>query len=141
MSILKVLIIEDDPDHSKTVVDILKNKATSSSHSLGEIEFFQAPTIDDAITGFTRLRPELAIVDVRLDSDSEAGFKFIESTKKIYPDCSFLIMTGFPGERTAERAAKTGVTHLLIKPYDPQLLIRTVFSLLETAQSSLPNQV
>ena len=102
---------------------------------MDEIGFQQAQSIDEAIGKVIRHRPALAIVDNQLGGDPTAGYKFIESTKNLYPDCLFLVITGFPEATTAERSAKCGATHYLIKPYSPLILVKTVFTLLELAAS------
>ncbi len=135
MNNLPVLIVEDDPDHSKTVIEVLKNKANSLLEDFGEIDFLQAHTIDEAISSVIHNRPSLAIVDSQLGGDSKAGYKFIETTKNIYPDCLFVIITAFPESTTAERSAKCGAAQYLIKPYSPLVLVKTVFTLLELAAS------
>ncbi|GEM_PF-1870133 len=135
MNNLQVLIIEDDADHSKTIVEILKNKADSLLANFGEIEFLQASTIDEAISSIIHNRPDLAIVDSQLSGDSNAGYKFIESTKSLYPDCIFLNITAFPESTIAEHSAKCGAAQYLIKPYSPLVLVNTVFTLLELAAS------
>ena len=133
MTKLRTLIIEDELDHSETVVNILKNKALSHLTNLGEIDFLQAHNINQAASNISQQKPDLAIVDIRLGSNLEAVLKFIESTRKIHPNCLFLMVTAFPGQTTSERATQTGAAYLLIKPYDPELLSKTVFTLLESA--------
>lgn len=135
MNNLPVLIVEDDADHSKTIVEILRNKTENLLSDLGKIDFLQAYTIEEAISSVIRNRPSLAIVDSQLGGDPKAGYKFIESTKSIYPDCLFLIISAFPESTTAEHSAKCGAAQYLIKPYSPLVLVKTVFTLLELAAS------
>jgi sigma-B regulation protein RsbU (phosphoserine phosphatase) len=117
----RVLIVDDD-------AGIL--------HAVGRIlgrphEVATAATGTAAIEEARRLRPDLAILDIRLPDMS--GFEVTRSLKAFWPDLDVILMTGNAEEPDENliRAIDEGAFYFVQKPFDRRVLLTLVNRCLE----------
>lgn len=120
---VKVLIVDDDPDFSASISDILTTQG---------YEVISAPKGSEGFEKARQEHPDLILLDVMME-DAGAG---LDSTRKLRDDAStskipVILLTGIrradqllasyaPGEKWPN------VKAALEKPVDPQFLIKTI---------------
>jgi two-component system sensor histidine kinase/response regulator len=84
---------------------------------------FEVETFEDGaqgLEGIARLRPGLALVDLRMPGLS--GMEVISRIRKIDPEIVIVVITGYPTISTAVDAMKAGAYDFLPKPFKPEEL-------------------
>jgi AmiR/NasT family two-component response regulator len=107
----RVLVVEDD-----TLVGIgLK----SQLERLGHTVVGQASTAEQAVALFTDQKPDIVLVDIRLD-----GADGIELARQLLAErrCPMIIISAYSDPELINRASAAGVFGYLIKPVSPEAL-------------------
>ncbi len=117
----RILIVDDDPGILRAVARILGRRHQVVSAVSGEEALEQART----------LRPDLAIVDIRLPAMN--GFEVTRALKAAQPDVEAILMTGNAEEpdETLIRAIDEGAFYFIQKPFDRRVLLTLVNRCLE----------
>lgn len=107
-----LLLVEDDATFGAVL-----------SRSLGRrgFEVTWVRSAEEALTAAAHLRPEFAVVDLKLPGDS--GLAVIVALQKQSPATRTVVLTGFASVATAVEAIKLGAVHYLAKPADADQLI------------------
>lgn len=92
-----------------------------------------AYTVEDGIATARSLRPDYAIVDLRLTDGS--GLRAVEAIHEHAPHCRAVMLTAFGNIATAVAAVKSGAIDYLSKPADADAIVR---ALLEEGDHGLP---
>jgi DNA-binding NtrC family response regulator len=103
---LSVLVLEDDPQCSDLLVQILEHEGASP---------FVCPTVSAARQAVSRRDFDLYILDSRLPDGSGAGFYYFLLDKCGHVPA--IMLTGLPELSTAVELTKTGLLNYLTKPY------------------------
>ncbi len=104
-----LLIVDDDADVQRAVGDYFEQ--------IG-YEVFREGAGEAALAAYTRHRPEVVILDLRLpDMD---GMQVLEELRR--QDAAVLLLTGHGDIETAVRAMQLGAENFLAKPVDMPLL-------------------
>ena len=126
MELIKILLVDDDPDIISALEAILSNKG---------YDVITAMNKNDGIEKVNSQSPDLAILDVMMD-DEHDGFEMSREIKKSHPDLPVIMLTGI-SEITGVnfRAAAADPEWLpadeyLDKPVSPEELIDTIENLL-----------
>lgn len=90
-------------------------------------------TVEDGIVTARSLRPDYAVVDLRLTDGS--GLRVIEEIHEHAPHCRAVMLTAFGNIATAVAAVKSGAIDYLSKPADADAVTR---ALLEEGDHGLP---
>ncbi|MAE73094.1 MAG: hypothetical protein CL675_03290 [Bdellovibrionaceae bacterium] len=100
---MKILLIEDDPLLSETVIDSLD--------TFGEV--YHARTLREAILYFQVLQFDAIVSDVYLHSDNSIEY-FREATDNTTP---IIFITGMPSDDLVEQMLALGGRDMLEKPF------------------------
>jgi DNA-binding NarL/FixJ family response regulator len=109
--------VDDDADTRLCFRDILQSEK-SFTYAGG---FSSAA---EALTAIPRLRPDLALMDIRLpDMD---GIECAKQLKRFMPSLKVIIVSGNRDRDSLDRSLAAGAVTYLIKPVDPDQLIAIV---------------
>jgi two-component system response regulator RegA len=105
MSQKTLLIVDDD----STFSSILGRALTRRGYQV-----FTAETAAEAVELCMRHRPQQAVVDLKLETES--GLNILPQLKEVNPTIQMLILTGYSSISTAVEAIKMGAINYLCKP-------------------------
>ena len=86
----------------------------------------EAGTVEEALAGVARLKPDLVIMDIRLPDGS--GIEACREIRADYPDTRVVMLTSYPDEEAVLSAIVAGASGYLLK----QVRARDLVSALET---------
>jgi sigma-B regulation protein RsbU (phosphoserine phosphatase) len=109
----RVLIVDDDPGILRAVARVLGRGHHVTCVASGA----------EALREAARIRPDLAVVDVRLPDQS--GFEVTRDLKAALPDVDVILMTGNAEEPDENliRAIDEGAFYFIQKPFDRRVLM------------------
>jgi len=111
----RVLLIEDDEQMLEELANLFNEyKIMTITASSGEagLELAQNKAFD------------VAVLDIKLPDIS--GVDLVSRLKKRRPHAAYILMTAYASLETAVKAVKKGALEYLLKPFDPQDLLRAV---------------
>ena len=117
----RVLVIEDDPDMVGALTDLLELEA--------DYEVKSTTRFADAVSLAQAFKPQIALVDYKLDSDN--GLLLIPKLKQCSADMICIMMTAYRDTENAIEALRIGADDYLLKPLDPENLLRVLSRHLE----------
>lgn len=120
-----ILIVDDDEAICKTLSIILQAKGYQTTTATTAKE-----AIEKAKTQFF----SLALLDIKLP-DME-GTRLLAELQEIVPETIKIMVTGYPSLKNAVEALNYGASSYLMKPVDPEDLLRTIKNKLETQQQA-----
>ena len=109
----RVLVVEDQPD----IVELLVAGLEAHGYSVKS-----APTRDDALSIFSEDLPNVILMDYRMPGLSAE--EFIKDVKQKNHKAKVVLMSAEP--RVADVAEELGLEHTLAKPFDYDMLLKTV---------------
>jgi DNA-binding NtrC family response regulator len=125
----KILIVDDDPNQSAVLRDILT------------FEGFLAETAGSAIETIATVRrdpPQVIVSDLRMpDMD---GLELYRKVREVAPETTYIIMTAHGTVDTALQAMKEGVYDYILKPINARDLIATIEKALELVRLRSENR-
>ncbi len=130
MKPLHVLIVDDEPGMLRAVERILSRQY--------EVTCVSRP--DEALHVVESLRPDLALIDIRMPEMS--GFDLLERLKQVRPEMDVIIMTGSVHEldRKLVRAIRSHAYYFIQKPFDREVLLALVDRAAETRRLEEQNR-
>ena len=121
LSGVTVLVVDDDPDCAGVVATLLGIKGA---------HVVTASNPDEAITSLKSCPADIVICDLALNGADGYGFLRMlreEETQRVVPLAVHVVaLTGYTEDADRERALKAGFELFLIKPFDPDELIRAI---------------
>lgn len=114
---LRVLVVDDDPDHRELLVRVL-------SAELAGARVGSAANGAEALGSIAREPPQLLVLDLSMPGMS--GITVLERTRAVSPSTRAIVVTGLGSGRERKAAAQLGVHHFLIKPVELPELARCV---------------
>lgn len=114
---MQIVLVEDHPLVRQGLISILS--LDTSTNVIGE-----AANSQEALTLFHTVKPDLAIVDLRLGN--EFGLDLIEEVKQQGVSCKFVVLTSSTEERDFKRAKDLRVEGYLLKEALPEELINAL---------------
>lgn len=127
----RILLVDDDPLTLQMLSDILQASG------------FEILTACDGAEGLTRARaerPDLLIMDVMMPKlDGFKVARFLKSDRT-YRHIPIIMLTARAGAGDAELSRQAGADCHLMKPVDPEALLKHAKRLLETAPSGTPEE-
>jgi CheY-like chemotaxis protein len=121
--VTKVLICDDEP--------LLRQLMRVAL--LGDYDFEEAGTVEEAIECAESFRPDVALIDVMMPGGS--GLEIVRHLKADpglrHTRC--VVVSAFSGEEDIRQATDAGAEAFVAKPFDPDDLSATVASLLSDA--------
>ena len=114
---LRVLIADDHP--------MMREGIAASLTAHGGIEVVaQASDGDEAIHLFTRLRPDVALVDLQMPGKD--GLEAIRAIRSLHPGARLVVLTTYDGDARIAAALKAGAAAYLLKNVPGRDLAATV---------------
>jgi len=105
-NLLRVLILEDNPNDAEIIQDVIRRSSLRCS-------FFLAHDKNGFLDGITNFEPEVVLSDNALPQfDSEDA---LEITKQYQPDIPFILVTGTVSEEYAVAITKNGADDYILK--------------------------
>jgi two-component system OmpR family response regulator len=116
----KIAIVEDDPDQRENYADALRRQGYAITAYANKA---------DALSGFEQELPDLAILDVMLGEDHDAGFEICTELHKRHPTIPVIFLTARDSEMDRVEGLSLEAWDYLIKPITLDYLIVRVSSL------------
>lgn len=108
----RVLIVDDEENLRQTLARILRTAGCETS---------EAAQGKEALTLIQHNSYDLVFLDINLPGMN--GIQVLSKIRKIDPDLSVIILTGFGTLETAMEALRLGALDYLLKPYDPAIIV------------------
>lgn len=122
----RIAIVEDDVDQRENYADSLRNQGY-------EVETYEnRPSAERA---FRKSLPDLAILDVMLEDDHDAGFELCKMIKSIDPKFPVIFLTAREAESDRVSGLRLDAWDYLIKPITLEFLTVRISSLFRIADS------
>jgi DNA-binding NtrC family response regulator len=119
MNISNILIIDDDAELRKMLVQVLQREGYGVE---------EAGTGESGLESLQRRVPDLVLLDLHLPE--MGGIEVLERILKVNPDTPVVMITGQGNIETAVNAMKVGAVDFLLKPIEIQKLKWTLRTLL-----------
>lgn len=103
----RVLLVEDDESFSSVLARAVRARGYG-------VEI--AESVDEAIAIARRWRPDAAVVDLKLGTES--GLQLVPELMRMRADMRVLVLTGYASIATAVHTMKLGAADYLAKPAD-----------------------
>ncbi|WP_419659345.1 PAS modulated two component system response regulator [Desulfosarcina variabilis str. Montpellier] len=116
----KILVVEDDPNMCESIQSLLNANGFDVQTST---------TLPDALNALQNGHFDLILLDLKLDD--QCGFTLIDQLVDRQMDTRVIVVTGQHSETHAITALKKGATDYLKKPFDPNVLIASVNTVLK----------
>ena len=125
----KILVIDDDPD----VMDLVQTALSSAGY-----EVHAAYDGKQGVEKIKKQRPDLLIMDLTMPIMD--GWAVLIALKKDpnYTAIPVMIITSSKEIQNIEKAKKLGVQSYLVKPFDPQKMIKIARHLLDPSETAEP---
>ncbi|WP_421864620.1 response regulator [Motiliproteus sp.] len=120
----QILIVEDDPDQ-------LQNYCDALSTSAYQVKAFDS---DQAVREQLDIEPDIALLDIHLGSNPDAGFELCQWLLGRYPDLPVLFITSRCDEIDQIFGLRLGAWDYLTKPVSLMLLKEKVAAILKRAR-------
>ena len=108
----RILLIEDD--------DVFRKRLAKALNSRG-FEVFQASNATQAFENCRMLKPERAVLDLRLGEES--GLDILRRLIELSPSIKVVVLTGYGTISTTVEALKIGAVNYLTKPVDADAVL------------------
>ena len=109
---LKMLVVDDDAVFRNRLVAALAAR---------NLDAYGSPSPTDARALAARLRPQRAILDLRMPGGS--GLDLVSELLEIVPDMDIVVLTGYGSIATALEATRRGAIDYLQKPADADQIL------------------
>jgi len=122
----RVLVVDDEVDIGDSLRDLLEAEL--------EIDVVVATSGPDALTLLEKEAVDLIITDYRMPGMT--GLEFLAAAQKIAPGSARMLITAYPDLDIALKAINLeGVHNFLVKPFDPDVVVENVFSILRARRA------
>ena len=116
-SILRVAVVDDDEDMREFLKSILEN-----AEEFGCVGCFSNAT--DALVEIPRVRPEIALMDIRLPDLS--GIECTRRLKPLTPRLKVIMVSGFLDSSSIKESRQAGADNYLTKPISMEQCLATL---------------
>jgi Response regulator containing CheY-like receiver, AAA-type ATPase, and DNA-binding domains len=104
----EILVIDDNSDIRLLISGILKDKGFNVR---------EAANYDQAISEINKKKPDVAVIDVKLDKGDNDGIDVLKHIKKIDDDIPAIMISGHANVQMAVDALKLGAFEFMQKPF------------------------
>ena len=128
MSVLKLLLVEDNPGDARLIQETLADAGD---------DMFELAHVEDLASGLARLdENEFQLVLLDLDLPDSVGLDTFQQMRVGAPRIPFIVLTGLDDEGLALKAVQLGAQDYLIKgEADSRLLVRAIRYAIEREQT------
>lgn len=116
-----ILIADDDESFSQLLADLLLSQNF-------DVRYIRGPKYN--IERILESKFDILLLDVFLGEVN--GLDLIPSIRSHYPDCSIIVMTGYPDKDIAIKALQLGAFDFLEKPFPGELLFHVISRTMKT---------
>jgi two-component system response regulator PilR (NtrC family) len=88
-------------------------------------EVTSVASVDEAVKEIKAHKFDALLSDLNLPQPNE-GFIVIHAMRQHQPRCINFVLTGYPGDASAEKAVEQQVAHYFTKPVDIEELVKTI---------------
>jgi CheY-like chemotaxis protein/anti-sigma regulatory factor (Ser/Thr protein kinase) len=113
-----VLVVEDHDDARELIVGVLEGAGAT---------VLSASTSAHAVAAVAGIRPDVLVADIGLPG--EDGFTLLARIRARYPDLPAIALTAYARAADRERVLGAGFQHHVVKPVDPQALVKLLADL------------
>lgn len=124
---LKILIVEDCQTFRSIAIQILKGHDNILSD-----------TANDAVVQFRNKQPDITFLDIDLPDGN--GIEVLKQIKEIEPKAHVVMMTGSNKSKDVERSINSGAAGYILKPFNTEIVQRTVEDFIIKKQKALENE-
>ncbi len=125
-----VLVVDDDDDIRAALHDLLNG-------ILPDVQVLEARSADQALALLDRGGIDLILSDYRMEGLD--GLSLLQKASEIAPEIPRILMTAYGDMDLMINAINKAHVHKFInKPYDPEMIADSVWSLLEARRKKLP---
>ena len=103
----RVLVVDDDPEVLETLAELLEHLGYEAS---------TAASGEEAIVAMATVRPQVAFLDLAMPGIS--GLEALTYFRQHHRTVPVIVITGAPGQESAQQARAAGAFDVLAKPYD-----------------------
>ena len=125
----KILIVDDNEDILFALNLLLKT----------HVEKVRVTTQPERILHFIEsYQPDVILLDMNFHQDASSGqegFYWLEQIRKFDPNAVVIFITAYGDTEKAVQAIKAGATDFILKPWESEKLLATVFSALQLRKS------
>jgi DNA-binding NarL/FixJ family response regulator len=111
---IRVLVVDDHPVVRVGITTIIDTQPDMTVVA-------EAEEVDEAVALFRRHRPEIVVMDLRLENGS--GVDCIRRIRSEFPEARFVVLTTYHGDEDIHQALEAGAGGYLIKGMPRQLLL------------------
>jgi DNA-binding NtrC family response regulator len=112
----RILFVDDEAGIRLTLPHILVKHG---------FEVTSAASVDEAVKEIKARKFDALLSDLNLPQPNE-GFVVIRAMRQHQPRCVNFVLTGYPGDASADKAVEQQVAHYFTKPVDIAELVRTI---------------
>ena len=125
----KILIVDDNEDILFALNLLLKT----------HVEKVRVTTQPERILHFIEsFRPDVILLDMNFHQDASSGqegFYWLDQIRKVDPNAVVIFITAYGDTEKAVQAIKAGATDFILKPWEGEKLLATIFSALQLRKS------
>ena len=115
-----ILIVDDEEGIRVALHNLFTNEG---------YEAHTAATKEAALDKLNSVEPDIALVDIRLKGAN--GVELLKKIKKIHPETSVIMITGYGSIESSVSAMKEGASDYILKPVDNTTIVKAVRKNLE----------
>jgi signal transduction histidine kinase len=127
------LIVDDDPDIARMV-----SLAGSLAFKEEGYDFIIADSGKKAVETINREVPDVVLLDLNLPDMN--GKEILEMIKGVSEDIETIVITGYGNERVAVDLMKAGAIDFISKPFEIEILIKSIKDALRLRDSRIENR-
>lgn len=116
MAKARVLFVDDEPGIRATLPAVL---------GMHGFHVTTAGTVPEALDLINKQEFDVLLSDLNIGEPGD-GFTVVSAMRRVQPTAVTIIITGFPAFETALEAIRSQVDDYVVKPADPQALVRTI---------------
>ena len=122
----RIAIVEDEPAIRENYADALRRQG---------YEVATHATRDAALASFRTRLPDLAVVDLGLGDDPDAGYTLCRELRALSPTVPILILSARDSDVDIVSGLRVGADDYLTKPFSPRELLARIRALLRRAKA------
>lgn len=107
MGSFKVLIVDDE--------DLLRGNIVSFLQAKG-LDVKGVGSSQDALVAIKEFSPDVMLLDLKLEDNTETGIMVLQETKRIKPDTKVFIVSGMSADEFEEKVKGMGAEGFISKP-------------------------
>jgi len=114
---IKILVVDDEKEICDFSCSFLNKK---------NYKAFSAQTKDEALAVARRERPQIVLLDVRLNMES--GLDVLRELKELDRDIKVIMVTAFEDEESRRQAISLGADDYVVKPLEAGVVINMILN-------------